>query len=61
MEYTKTEFRKACVQSGYASSKTVTEFFKQYPKEVYTDKDFIEAYRFEGHYSKISKKPKIRG
>ena len=52
---TKTEFRKACISSGYASSKAVTLYIQQNPKDDYTSDDFIGAYRMEATYSTIRK------
>ena len=44
-QYTKKEFRHMCVQMGYAPSKVVTEYYKQNPKDYYTDDDVIPCYR----------------
>lgn len=56
---TKSEFRKAAMQSGYASSsKVVTEFFKKYPKKEYTSDDFMNLYHMDNPYSSISRTTK---
>ena len=58
---TKKEFRHLCVHGGYASSKVVTEYYKQNPKEDYTEKDdLIAVYRMNNSYANIARKPKIR-
>lgn len=55
---TKTEFRKACIQSGYASNKTITEYIRLNPKADYTSEDFMGAYRLEGVFTGIKKSTK---
>lgn len=58
---TKKEFRHLCTQGGYASSKVVTEYYKQNPKDDYTEKDdLIAVYRMNNSYANIARKPKIR-
>lgn len=52
---TKTEFRKLCIQCGYASSKVVTEYIAQNPKDGYDDSDFMGAYRLEATFSGIKR------
>ena len=62
MEYRKTEFRKLVVQGGYASSKTVTYFYKLHPeRKTFTEEDLIEVYRLDGYYSSIKRTTKRKG
>ena len=56
--YTKKEFRHLCIQCGYASSAVVTEFFKRYPKDEYTDDDFIKVNRLDSPYAGIKRTTK---
>lgn len=57
-EYTKKDFRHLCVTMGYGKSAIVTEYYKQNPKDVYTDDDFIGVYRLSGMYAGIKRTTK---
>ena len=59
---TKTEFRKLCLDCGYASnSKVVTEYIKQNPKESYDSSDFQGVYRLSGMFTDIKRTTKRKG
>ena len=57
----KKTFRAACVNSGYASSKVVTQFFKENPKAEYTEDDFVSVYRMNNNYASIKRTTKRKG
>ena len=59
---TKKEFRHLCVTSGYASSATVTAYFKEHPeKKEFDESDIIPVYRMDNPYSSIKRTTKRKG
>ena len=49
-------------QSGYASSATVTEYYKQNPdKEEFDESDIIPVYRLENAFASIKRTTKRKG
>lgn len=59
---TKKDFRKMVVQSGYASSATVTYYYKMHPdKKEYDDSDIIPVYRLENSFASIKRTTKRKG
>ena len=62
IDMTKKEFRHLVVQSGYASSATVTEYYKLHPdKTEYDESDIIPVYRLENSFASIKRITKRKG
>ena len=59
---TKKEFRKLVVQGGYATSTVVTMYYKQNPKDDYTEQDdLIAVYRMNNSFASIKRKAHKKG
>ena len=53
--YSREEFEETAVRRGYATRGNARLYTKAYPKEMYTEEDLIDCYRYDSRANDLDK------